>query len=63
MAIVNVIKDFVGGLVTHNYTELPQRIQTGLNKYIKDDDEILFTLMDYRAVYKAPKFIDSNTFF
>ena len=63
MAIVNVIKDFVGGLVTHNYTELPQRIQTGLNKYIKDDEEILFTLMDYRAVYKAPKFIDSNTFY
>lgn len=63
MAIVNAIKDFVGSLVTHNYTELPQKIQTGLNKYLKDGEEIQLTLLDYRAVYKAPKFIDSNTFF
>lgn len=63
MTIVNAIKDFVGGLVTHNYTELPQRIQTGLNKYLKDDEEILLTLLDYRTIYKAPKFIDSNTFY
>ncbi len=63
MAIVNAIKDFVGSLVTNNYTELPQRIQTGLNKYINDDEEILLTLLDYRTVYRAPRFIDSNTYF
>ena len=63
MAIVNAIKDFMGSLVTHNYTELPQRIQTGLDKYLKDNEEILFTLLDYRAIYRAPRFIDSNTFF
>ena len=63
MALVNTIKDFMGGLVTHNYTELPERIQTGLNKYLKDDEEILLTLLDYRAIYRAPRFIDSNTFF
>ncbi len=63
MAIVNAIKDFMGNLVTQNYTELPERIQTGLNKYLKDDEKILLTLMDYRAIYRAPKFVDSNTFF
>jgi len=63
MAIVNAIKDFMGNLVTQNYTELPERIQTGLNKYLKDDEKILLTLLDYRAIYRAPKFVDSNTFF
>jgi len=63
MAIVNAIKDFMGSLVTHNYTELPEKIQAGLNKYLKDDEEILLTLLDYRAIYRAPRFIDSNTFF
>lgn len=63
MAIVSAIKDFVGSLVTHNYSELPQRIQTGLNKYLRDDEDILLTLLDHKAVYRAPKFIDSNTYF
>ena len=36
MAIVSVIKDFVDSLVTHNYTELPERIKTGLDKYLKE---------------------------
>ncbi len=63
MAIVETIKDFVGSIVTHNYTELPVKIQDGVNKYLKDDENIIFNLMNYRAVYRAPKFIDSNTFF
>jgi len=63
MAIVETIKDFVGSMVTHNYTELPEKIQTGVNKYLKDDEKIILTLLDYRAIYRAPKFIDSNTFF
>ena len=63
MAIVSAIKDFVGSLVITNYTELPARIQVGLDKYLKEDEEILVTLLDYRAIYRAPRFIDSNTFF
>ncbi len=63
MAIVSAIKDFVGSLVTHNHSELPQRIQTGLNKYLRDDEDILLTLLDHKAIYRAPKFIDSNTYF
>ncbi len=63
MAIVNAIKDFVDSLVITNYTELPKRIQVGLDRYLKDNEEILLTLLDYRAIYRAPRFIDSNTFF
>lgn len=63
MPIVNAIKEFVGSLATHNYTQLPERIQVGLDKYLKEDEEIIITLLDYRAIYKAPKFIDSNTYF
>lgn len=63
MAIVDTIKDFVGSIVTHNYTELPEKIQVGVDKYLDDDEEIILTLLDYRAIYRAPKFIDSNTFF
>lgn len=63
MAIVESIKDFFGNMITHNYTELPEKIQLGVNDYLKDDEHIILTLLDYRAIYKAPKFMDSNTFF
>ena len=63
MAIVNLIKNFMGSLIIRNYTELPDGIKVGLDNYCKENEEILLTLLDYRAVYKAPKFIDSNTFF
>lgn len=63
MAIVDSIRDFMGSIITNNYTELPEKIQTGVNKYINEDENIILTLLDYRAIYRAPKFIDSNTFF
>jgi len=63
MAIVSVIKDLMGSLVTRNYTVLPESVQIGLNKYLIDGENIIITLLNHRAVYKAPKFIDSNTFF
>jgi len=63
MAIVDSIKDLVGNIVTRNYTELPDNIHSGLRKYLKGDEEVIITLLNYRAIYKAPKFIDSNTFF
>jgi hypothetical protein len=46
-----------------NFTELPSGIKTGLAKYLKPDEEILFTLLNFRAIYKAPALMDSNTFF
>ena len=63
MAIGSALKTIINSLVTHNYTEIPHRIQTGLDKYLNDDEEILFRLLNYRAIYKAPKWVDSNTFF
>lgn len=63
MALGSVIKTLVNSLVTRNYTEIPERIQTGLDKYLNDDEEILLTLLNYRAIYKAPRWLDSNTFF
>jgi hypothetical protein len=46
-----------------NFTELPSGIKTGLAKYLKPDEEVLFTLLNFRAIYKAPTMMDSNTFF
>lgn len=63
MAIGSVLKSLVNNLVTSNYTEVPDRIQTGLDKYLGDNEEILLTLLNYRAIYKAPRWLDSNTFF
>lgn len=63
MAIVDTLKDLMGNFITNNYTELPEKIQSGVNNYINEDENIILTLLDYRAIYRAPKFIDSNTFF
>ena len=63
MAIGSVLKTLVNNLVTSNYTEIPERIKPGLHKYLNDNEEILLTLLNYRAIYKAPRWLDSNTFF
>lgn len=63
MALSGAIKSIINNLVTSNYTEIPGRIQTGLAKYLDENEDILYTLLDYRAIYKAPKWVDSNTFF
>lgn len=46
-----------------NFTELPSGIKIGLAKYLKPGEEVLFTLLDFRAIYKAPTWMSSNTFF
>lgn len=46
-----------------HFTELPSGIKTGLTKYLKPGEEVLFTLLNFRAIYKATTLIDSNTFF
>ena len=63
MQIMESIKNMLGYFVTSNYTELPERIKTGIEKYIGPDEAILLTLRNYRAIYRAPRWIDSNTFF
>lgn len=44
-------------------TELPPELRSGLVNYLGPGEEILFALRSFRAVYKPPKWIDSNTFF
>jgi hypothetical protein len=63
MAIMDAVKNLMGMLETKNYSELPPGIREGVLKYINRGETILVTLLDWRAMYKAPKFVDSNTFF
>ncbi len=46
-----------------NFTELPSGIKIGLTKHLEPGEEILITLRNFRAIYKAPTLMDSNTFF
>jgi DNA-directed RNA polymerase subunit RPC12/RpoP len=53
----------MGMFETRNYTELPHGIRKGVEKYIREEESILVTLLNWRAIYRAPRFIDSNTYF
>ena len=57
------LQTYLNKLDDQNITELPLGIKSGLTKYLTPDEELLFTLRDFRAIYKAPRWIDSNTFF
>lgn len=63
MAIMDAVKNLVGMLETRNYSDLPPGIREGVEKYIYRGETILVTLLNWRAIYKAPKFVDSNTYF
>jgi hypothetical protein len=63
MALMDSVKNLMGMLETRNYTDLPPSIREGVEKYINRGETILLTLLDWRAIYKATRFIDSNTFF
>lgn len=63
MVILNAIKNLVSRLETRNYTELPEGIQKGLGKYLNEDETPHVTLLNFRAIYRAPRWLDSNTFF
>ncbi len=61
--LIESIQGIINKLESTNYTELPEELKTGLSSYLETDEEILLTLRNYRAIYKAPKWIDSNTYF
>lgn len=63
MAIADAVKSLMSMFETRNYSELPQGIRRGVEKYLKEEESILVTLLDWRAIYKAPRFVDSNTYF
>ncbi|MEW6145430.1 MAG: hypothetical protein AB1598_10475 [Thermodesulfobacteriota bacterium] len=60
---MDAVRNIIGMFETRNYTELPHGIRQGVEKYIREEESILVTLLNWRAIYKAPRFIDSNTFF
>lgn len=57
------IKEFFQRIEAKNFTELPASLQSGLSNYLTNGEDVLITLRNYRAIYKAPKWRDSNTFF
>jgi zinc ribbon protein/PH (Pleckstrin Homology) domain-containing protein len=61
--IFQTLKESLDRTRTKNFVELPSRIKTDLAKYLKPGEEILLTLLNFRAIYKAPTLMDSNTFF
>ena len=61
--ITHGLQNYLNKLDNQNITELPLGLKSGLTKYLTHDEELLFTLRDFRAIYKAPRWIDSNTFF
>ncbi|HEX3034880.1 MAG TPA: PH domain-containing protein [Thermodesulfobacteriota bacterium] len=61
--ILHKLKGFFSKEKERNFTELPSGVKGGLAVYLKSGEEILFTLRNFRAIYKAPRWLDSNTFF
>ncbi|HEX9667398.1 MAG TPA: zinc-ribbon domain-containing protein [Thermodesulfobacteriota bacterium] len=61
--LIGTIQGFINKLESKNFTELPQDLKESLSSYLSQGEEISLTLRNYRAIYKAPKWIDSNTYF
>jgi len=61
--ILENVKKHINERSAQNFTELPPGAKKGLSKYLKQDEEIMFVVRNFRAMYKAPRWIDSNTFF
>jgi hypothetical protein len=61
--ILERLKRYISEQKEHDFTDLPQGIKNGLLRYLKQGEEVLFTIRDFRAIYKAPRWLDSNTFF
>ncbi len=61
--ITQEIQNYFNKPNNQTITDLPLGTKSGLTKYLLPDEEVLFTLKDFRAIYKAPRWLDSNTFF
>lgn len=61
--LIESIQGVINKLESRNFTELPRELNGSLSSYLSPGEEILLTLRNYRAIYKAPKWIDSNTYF
>jgi len=63
MTIFDTIQDLIRKLEKSNYTDLPEGVSQGLVNYLDEDEKTILTLRNFRAVYRAPQWLDSNTFF
>jgi len=63
VAISGVLKGLVEKLQGGSFTELPGSIAEGLRKRLDEGEKVHFTLLNWRAIHKAPNFTDSNTYF
>lgn len=61
--ILDTIKNYISSQKVQNFTELPEGLKNGLSKHLKQGEEVLFTVRNFRAIYKAPRWVDGNTFF
>lgn len=61
--LIESIQGLINKLESKNFTDLPSELNGSLSSYLSPGEEILLTLKNYRAIYKAPKWIDSNTYF
>jgi hypothetical protein len=61
--IIDTIQGIMNRLESQNVTELPSELHDRLSRYLSQDEEILLTLRNYRAIYRAPNWLDSNTYF
>lgn len=63
MAIAGMLKGLVEKLQGGSFTEPPEGIAEGIRKRLGEGEEVHFTLLNWRAMHKAPTFTDSNTYF
>jgi len=63
VAIAGMLKGLVEKLQGGSFTEPPEGIAEGIRKRLGEGEEVHFTLLNWRAMHKAPTFTDSNTYF
>ncbi|HEY7534887.1 MAG TPA: PH domain-containing protein [Thermodesulfobacteriota bacterium] len=61
--IAHRLQNYLNNIDDLNITELPPSILSGLTKYLTRNEQLILALRDFRAIHKAPRWIDSNTFF
>ena len=61
--LIESVQGLISKLESKNFTELPSELNGSLSDYLSPGEKILLTLRNYRAIYKAPKWIDSNTYY
>ena len=61
--LIETVKGYISRLEEKNLTELPSALQIGLERNLTPGEEVIVTLRNFRAIYKAPTWLDSNTYF